>query len=90
MNTFKVILLLIFISNVYNFILMGVDKKKAIKKQWRIRESTLLFSAFCFGALGSLLGMLLFRHKTKHLKFIILVPTFLVIQVYVFITYFKF
>lgn len=90
MNTSKFILGLIFVSNVYNFILMGVDKRKAIKRQWRIKESTLLLSALCFGALGSFLGMLAFRHKIRHLKFTILVPTFLVLQVYILVTYFKF
>ena len=56
------ILYLIFI-NLLSFILFAVDKKKAKKKAFRIRESVLLLSAFAGGALGALLSMLIFRHK---------------------------
>ncbi len=50
-------------------ILYGVDKRRAQKRQWRIRESVLLGVAFLGGAVGALLGMNLFRHKTKHWYF---------------------
>lgn len=70
----------IIIVNIISFALMGIDKQKARKKQWRISENTLLLSAAVLGAGGSLLGMTFFRHKTKHLKFQILVPLFLIIQ----------
>lgn len=51
------------------FFLYGIDKSKAKRKQWRIRESVLLGFAFLGGAVGALLGMNLFRHKTKHWYF---------------------
>jgi hypothetical protein len=41
---------------------------------WRIPEATLLLVAFLGGSLGSLLGMYTARHKTKHLKFTLVVP----------------
>lgn len=66
--------------NLVTFALYGIDKRKAQRGKWRISEACLLGFAFCFGALGALLGMRVFRHKTKHAKFMILVPLFLVLQ----------
>lgn len=48
------------------FILYGIDKSKAKKKKWRITENTLIGVGFFGGSVGALLGMKLFRHKTKH------------------------
>lgn len=56
------------------FVLCRSDKRRAKKAQWRISEAVLLLVGLCGGALGLLLGMAVFRHKTKHLKFKILVP----------------
>ena len=60
---------------------MYMDKNYAKKNRWRIPEAVLLFFAFAGGSLGSLLGMQVFRHKTKKLKFRILVPLFLLLHV---------
>ena len=62
---------LIFYScmSVAAFILYGVDKHRAKKNQWRIKESVLLWVSFLGGAVGALLGMQAFRHKTKHRYF---------------------
>ncbi len=51
------------------FILYGADKSKAKRGAWRIPEKVLLCFSFFGGAVGGLLGMLLFRHKTKHWYF---------------------
>ena len=56
------------------FAMMGIDKRKAIKKAWRIPERTLILTALAGGGIGSFLGMYAFRHKTKHSKFVILLP----------------
>ena len=53
---------------------MGMDKRRAIRNKWRISERTLLLIAFIGGGIGSFLGMRIFRHKTKHRKFVILLP----------------
>ncbi len=66
--------------NVATFLLYGTDKYKAVKHGWRISENTLLFCAFLMGAAGALLGMTMFRHKTKHLKFKLLVPLALLVN----------
>ena len=62
------------IINIITLILYIADKKKAIKNKWRIPESTLILFAFLGGFIGALIGMFKFRHKTKHAKFLILVP----------------
>ena len=67
--------------NLFAFALYGLDKLKAKKGLWRIRESTLLLIAALGGSLGALLGMEVFRHKTKHWSFKLLVPLFLVLHV---------
>lgn len=60
--------------NIFVFLLYGFDKLSAIKKWQRISEKTLLTCSFSLGGVGAILGMNIFRHKTKHLKFTILVP----------------
>lgn len=57
------------------------DKRKAIKKAWRIPERTLFAVAILGGSLGSLLGMHLFRHKTKHLSFLLGIPCILILHI---------
>ena len=57
------------------------DKQNARKGRWRIAENTLLGVAFIGGSLGAILGMYMFRHKTKHWKFKILVPLFLIVHI---------
>ena len=69
------------IINIIAFILMYIDKVKAIKHQWRIQESTLIGFAIFGGSIGSFLGMKIFKHKTKHPKFYIGLPVILIIQV---------
>lgn len=66
--------------NILGFILMYVDKQKAIKHQWRISENTLMLVAALLGSFGVYGGMLVFRHKTKHLKFKIFVPVLIIIH----------
>ena len=56
------------------FAMFGIDKYKAIRSKWRIPESALIMVCMVGGAFGGLAGMYLFHHKTRHLKFQILVP----------------
>ena len=64
--------------NIVSFVLYGVDKLKAKRELSRISEATLLWVTFFGGSVGALLGMIVFHHKTNHLKFQILVPLFFV------------
>ena len=79
--TLKLILWYLVIINALGFLLMLIDKKKAQKNRWRIRESALIGVAALGGSVGSLLGMYTFRHKTKHLKFTLGIPVILVLQI---------
>lgn len=76
----KVLLYYLLIINAAGFLLMLVDKWRAKKNRWRIRESTLLIVAALGGSIGSLAGMYLFRHKTQHLKFTLGIPLILAAQ----------
>ena len=69
------------IINAIAFALMLTDKANARKKLWRIPERVLFAAALLGGSVGSLLGMYLARHKTKHPQFVNGIPGILVIQV---------
>ena len=66
--------------NVLTFLIYGVDKWKAQRDRWRIPEDTLIWLAIAGGSVGALLGMNLFRHKTKHRKFFLGIPAILLVQ----------
>ena len=69
------------IMNIIGFIIMGADKKKARSNSWRIRESTLFLVSLIGGSLGTLVGMYVFRHKTKHWYFVIGMPLILILHI---------
>jgi uncharacterized membrane protein YsdA (DUF1294 family) len=60
---------------------MGMDKKRAKSNEWRIKEKTLFFIAIIGGSAGSLLGMKVYRHKTKHTAFVVGMPLILIVQI---------
>ncbi|SCM80295.1 conserved membrane hypothetical protein [uncultured Sporomusa sp.] len=66
--------------NVAAFCLVGLDKKRAKRKVWRIRERTFFLTALFFGAAGVLAGMYGYRHKTLHATFVIGMPVMLIIN----------
>ena len=70
----KELLLVLAIWNLVAFALMAADKYKAARGKWRISESALLTAAFAMGGIGSLLGSIVFHHKTRKWKFRILLP----------------
>lgn len=73
-------LIYLIIINILSFILMYADKRRAIKRKWRISEHTLILTAILGGSIGALIGMYSFRHKTKHLKFKLGIPIILTFQ----------
>lgn len=77
----KIVVLVLIVMNVLAFALMGIDKHRAKAGQWRIKEATLFLATGLFGGLGGTLGMLVFRHKTKHWYFKLGFPALLVVQV---------
>lgn len=70
----KYIILYLIIINFISFLLVAIDKRKAIKNKYRISEKTFFIFSFIGGSLGTLLGMFQFHHKTKKLKFLIGIP----------------
>ena len=85
----RILLIILVAVNLFAFVLYGIDKLKAKRGAWRIPEATLLLVAFLGGSLGAFLGMELFRHKTKHAKFKVLVPLFLVLHIALAVYMFK-
>ena len=69
------------VMNCLGFLSMYIDKKKAIKKAYRIPEATLFMIAILGGSIGSIVGMEVCRHKTKHWYFKVGMPIILIIQV---------
>ena len=80
--TLFVALLLAFV-NIISFGLYGSDKVRARRRAERIPERLLLGIALLGGALGAIVAMYMFRHKTRHMRFVVLVPLFLLAQLYV-------
>ena len=62
------------IINAAAWIMYGLDKWKAQHGRWRVPERVLFGVSFLGGGLGFFIGMRLFRHKTRHLSFNILIP----------------
>ena len=75
----KIIIVYLGLVNLVGFGLYGLDKAKSKGKGRRIPERTLLWVARIGGGLGCWLGMMLFRHKTKHIRFKILVPLWTIV-----------
>jgi len=73
--------------NILGITLMYIDKIKAINKEWRISENTLILVSILGGSIGSYFGMKLFRHKTKHIKFSIGIPIIIVFQLFIISSY---
>ncbi|MBG0158884.1 DUF1294 domain-containing protein, partial [Clostridioides difficile] len=59
------ILIYFIVINSIAFFSMYIDKKRAIRNEWRIKEATLMSIAVIGGSIGSIIGMYSFRHKTK-------------------------
>lgn len=89
MEMLTVAFLYVVIMNIIGVMMMGIDKSRAKRHAWRIPEKTLFLISLLGGSVGSLAGMYLFRHKTKHMKFVIGMPLILLIQIVV-LTYLYF
>ena len=66
------------------FVMMGVDKRRARKGRWRISEKALFAAALAGGSAGAVLGMQIFRHKTRHWYFVWGMPVILALQLVLF------
>lgn len=77
----RLLIIYLLLINAASFLLMLADKRRAVKKCWRIPEARLMLCAAMGGSVGALAGMYLFRHKTRHLKFTLGIPLILLSQI---------
>ena len=68
------------IINVATFLTYGLDKWKAKRSKWRIREVALLTLAVLGGSIGAWLGMIVWHHKMQHKKFKYGIPAIIIVQ----------
>ena len=76
----KSFIIYLIVINIITFLAMGLDKWKAKRGAWRIKEATLFTLVLLGGGVGGILGMLVFHHKTKKAKFQIVFPTILLAE----------
>ncbi len=73
--------LYLIIINIITFALYGMDKWRAMTRQWRISEKKLIGLAVIGGSAGAMIGMTVFHHKTRKWYFKLGIPAILVIQI---------
>ena len=79
--TTKNIIIYLISINIIGFLIMWLDKRKAIKGSCRIPEKTLFIITAIGGGIGTIAGMYTFRHKTKKLNFIIGLPLITILEI---------
>ena len=82
MNIFLFILAIyLILINLIAVIVTIYDKLCAVKRHWRVKESTLLLLSALGGSISMYITMLLIRHKTRHIKFMLGIPFILICQI---------
>ena len=79
--TLKNIILYFLCINLIGFLIMYIDKQKAKKNKWRIKESTLFAITALGGGIGTIAGMYVFRHKTQKIAFVIGFPLITIFEI---------
>ncbi len=75
------IIIVLTVINLIAFAVSGIDKYKARHKKRRIPERTLFLLGIVGGCPGLYISFFLFRHKTKHLKFMLGIPLIFILQI---------
>ncbi|ADE35545.1 DUF1294 domain-containing protein [Methanohalophilus mahii] len=83
----QLVLAYIGLASLFSFVIMGIDKKKAVKGAYRISEKFLFICAFAGGSVGILAGMYIFRHKIRRWKFKLGIPLILVLEMYLYVKF---
>lgn len=78
-----IVIAILLLINIASFALYGSDKVRASRHEERISERVLLGIALLGGSLGAGLGMWIFRHKTRHMRFVVLVPLLVAVHLYI-------
>lgn len=74
------LIIYLIVVNIFTFFLMKIDKKRSRRNEYRISEMTFFMLSILLGSFGTYAGMIMFRHKTKHISFVIGVPLFIVLN----------
>ena len=77
----KYALLWLAVISLFAIIITAVDKRKARRGDWRVSEAALMTVSALGGSVAMLVTMLVIRHKTKHIKFMLGIPIFILFQV---------
>ena len=80
LSLLHIALIYLAVINVVTFFMYGIDKWKAKKSKWRVRETALLGLAVLGGSIGAWLGMKVWHHKTQHKKFKYGLPAIIIVQ----------
>lgn len=88
MNTLKylwehpalMLIIYLVLINLILFLTMAIDKSRAKRSKRRVPEATLFLMALLGGSIGGIAGMYTFRHKTKHMSFVIGFPVILILE----------
>lgn len=83
MDRIKYVIIYFVLINIISFFLFFIDKQKAKREKWRIKEKTLHISSFLGGTLGSIAAMILFHHKTKKPAFVVITVLALILNIFV-------
>ena len=76
----QAIVIYLVLINVITFAVFGFDKYRAVRQKWRVRERTLFVLSLIGGSAGAVLGMSVFRHKIRKMKFAAGIPLILAAQ----------
>ena len=77
----QILIIYLIFMNLLGLVIMGSDKYRAKKNRYRIPEKTLFLTSLLGGSVGTLAGMYLFRHKTRHWYFVVGMPCMLVLHI---------
>ncbi len=77
------------IMTLFAYLIMGADKLRAQNHQRRISEKALFLIALCMGGIGITAAMFSYRHKTKHLSFLIGMPIIIILNVMIAVLVFQ-
>lgn len=81
----KLFIIAVIVMNLIGLLIMGEDKKRAKKHEYRISERTLWMVAIFGGAIGTTAGMQFYRHKTKHTSFKLGFPILAILEMIIFL-----
>lgn len=77
----KIVLFYISVMWLASVMMTVYDKIAAMKDGRRVSEKSLLLTGLCGGALAMYLTMLLINHKTRHAKFMVLLPLEVILHI---------